>query len=87
MRELGYPQFDNVSSWYGLVAPAGTPEPVIDKLNKAVEKILAKPDVIKQLEGLGALTENMTPEQFKVFVADEVKLWGEVIRKGNITTN
>ncbi len=84
LKESGYPQF-NVSSWFGLVAPKGTPKPIIDKINATVEKILAKPEVIKQLEGLGAEAEKNTPEQFSKFVNDETKTWGDVIRKGNIS--
>ncbi|AFK61492.1 hypothetical protein TKWG_04855 [Advenella kashmirensis WT001] len=84
LKESGYPQF-NVSSWFGLVAPKGTPKPIIDKINATVEKILAKPEVIKQLEGLGATAEKNTPAEFAKFVSDETKTWGEVIRKGNIS--
>lgn len=84
LKESGYPQF-NVSSWFGLVAPKGTPKPIIDKINATVEKILAKPEVIKQLEGLGAIAEKNTPAEFAKFVSDETKTWGEVIRKGNIS--
>lgn len=84
LKESGYPQF-NVSSWFGLVAPKGTPKPIIDKINATVEKILAKPEVIKQLEGLGATAEKNAPAEFAKFVSDETKTWGEVIRKGNIS--
>ncbi|MGH8842803.1 MAG: Bug family tripartite tricarboxylate transporter substrate binding protein [Advenella sp.] len=84
LKESGYPQF-NVSSWFGLVAPKGTPKPIIDKINATVEKILAKPEVIKQLDSLGAIAEKNTPEEFAKFVSDETKTWGEVIRKGNIS--
>ena len=86
LQESGYPQF-NVSSWFGLVAPKGTPKPIIDKINATVEKILAKPEVIKQLEGLGAVAEQNTPEQFSKFVSDETRIWGDVIRKGNISVD
>ncbi|MGO1768058.1 MFS transporter [Advenella sp. S44] len=84
LQESGYPQF-NVSSWFGLVAPKGTPKPIIDKINATVEKILAKPEVIEQLASLGATAEKNTPEEFSKFVADETHTWGEVIRKGNIS--
>lgn len=84
LKESGYPQF-NVSSWFGLVAPKGTPKPIIDKINATVEKILARPEVIKQLESLGATAEKNTPEEFAKFVADETQTWGDVIRKGNIS--
>ncbi len=84
LQESGFPDF-NVSSWFGLVAPKGTPKPIVDKINATVEKILTKPEVIKQLEGLGATAEKNTPEEFAKFVSDETKTWGDVIRKGNIS--
>lgn len=86
LQESGYPNF-NVSSWFGLVAPKGTPKPVVDKINATVEKILEKPEVIEQLKGLGATAEKNTPEEFSTFVSSETKTWGDVIRKGNISIN
>lgn len=86
LQELGYPNY-TVDSWFGVVAPAGTPKEIVEKLNATIEKILAKPEVIEQLDGLGAVTEKNTPEQFGEFISAETKSWGDVIRKGGITVD
>lgn len=61
--EVGYPQL-NQPVWYGLLAPAGTPRPVIDKLRDAAVKVLAEPAVIASLEKQGAAPSGNTPEEF-----------------------
>jgi len=86
LQELGYPNF-TVDSWFGIVAPAGTPKEIVDKLNVTIEKILSKPEVVEQLDGLGAVTEKNTPEQFGAFISAETKSWGDVIRKGGISVD
>ncbi|WP_367654876.1 Bug family tripartite tricarboxylate transporter substrate binding protein [Advenella alkanexedens] len=86
LQELGYPNF-TVDSWFGIVAPAGTPKEIVDKLNVTIEKILSKPEVVEQLDGLGAVTEKNTPEQFGAFISAETKTWGDVIRKGGISVD
>ncbi|MFV9474171.1 Bug family tripartite tricarboxylate transporter substrate binding protein [Advenella sp. RU8] len=86
LQELGYPDYV-VDTWFGIVAPAGTPQKIVDKLNNTMAKILAKPTVIAQLDGLGAVKEINEPEQFSKLISTEVKNWGNVIRKGNISLN
>ena len=86
LKESGYPDY-SVTSWFGLVAPTGTPAEVITKLNTEIEKILEKPAVIEQLDGLGAVTEKNTPEQFGEFIKSETKNWGAVINKGGISVD
>ncbi|MFV9474399.1 Bug family tripartite tricarboxylate transporter substrate binding protein [Advenella sp. RU8] len=86
LQELGYPNF-TVDSWFGIVAPAGTPKEIVDKLNVTIEKILSKPEVVEQLDGLGAVVEKNTPEQFGAFISAETKSWGDVIRKGGISVD
>lgn len=86
LQELGYPNF-TVDSWFGIVAPAGTPKEIVDKLNATIEKVLSKPEVVEQLDGLGAVTEKNTPEQFGAFISAETKSWGDVIRKGGISVD
>jgi tripartite-type tricarboxylate transporter receptor subunit TctC len=83
MAEAGLPDF-YVLSWNGLAAPAGTPEPIIEKLNKEVNRILQLPEVRKQLESLGAEPVIRTPKEFASFVSEEIKKWGEVVRSAKI---
>ncbi|RZS77138.1 Bug family tripartite tricarboxylate transporter substrate binding protein [Pigmentiphaga kullae] len=79
MMESGYDKFD-VSSWFGLIAPKGTPPDVIAKVNASVQKALAKPDVQQRFKDLGAVTAKTTPEQFGTFIKDEVETWATVVK-------
>lgn len=73
MIESGYPDFD-LSAWYGLAAPAGTPKAIVDKLNAAVNTILKRPDVIKVLAVQGLESTPSTPaEMVSTFTTDIVK--------------
>ena len=86
MAEAGFAGFD-VSSWFGLMAPAKTPPAIIDKINAAVIKALAKPDVQKRLLDLGAVPQNMTPTEFSAFVQKEVDTWGPVVKASGATVD
>jgi tripartite-type tricarboxylate transporter receptor subunit TctC len=79
MQESGFPGFD-VSSWFGLAAPAGTPKEIIAKLNVAMNKVLAKPDVQKRLDDLGATNGSGTVEQFDQFLKSQTASWGVVVK-------
>ena len=86
LKESGYPDY-SVTSWFGIVAPAGTPPEVVAKLHDEIEKILEKPEVAEQLDGLGAVSEKMTSEQFGDFIKAETASWGAVINKGGISVD
>lgn len=79
VAESGFPGFD-VQSWFGIAAPAGTPRPVIDRLNAEINKALALPDVRKRLEELAATPGPGTPEQFRTFIAAETRRWHDVVK-------
>ena len=79
MAESGFADFD-VSSWFGLIAPDGTPPEVIKTLNDSARKVLARPDVKKRLADLGAVAQDTTPEQFGEFIRAEVEQWGKVVQ-------
>lgn len=84
MAEAGLPDF-HVLSWNGLAAPAGTPKPIIDKLNREVNKILGMPEVRKQLQSLGGDPIGGTPEEFTRFVDKEIRQWGAVVKSANFS--
>ncbi|MGE4370716.1 MAG: Bug family tripartite tricarboxylate transporter substrate binding protein, partial [Burkholderiaceae bacterium] len=86
MKESGFPSFD-VSSWFGVLAPKGTPSDVVDKLNKAIRDALAKPDVRNQLAGLGAVPADTTPAQFGDFIKSEVDGWAKVVKASGATVD
>ncbi|MDN4591123.1 MFS transporter [Xenophilus aerolatus] len=79
LAESGYAGFD-VQSWFALAAPSGTPRAVVDRLNAALGKALAAPDVRQRLQDLAATPAGGTPEQARSFAASELKRWREVVK-------
>ena len=79
VAESGYAKFE-VGSDYGLIAPAATPRPTINRLNGALEKILATPDVKQAFTGLGVEPWWTTPEQHTAWIRDEVAKWAAVAK-------
>ncbi|HUP95679.1 MAG TPA: tripartite tricarboxylate transporter substrate-binding protein [Burkholderiales bacterium] len=67
--------------WFGLITVAGTPKPIIDKLNGAVVKILRLPDVAGQLQNQGADPMPMTPEEYDRYIRSEVVKLGKVVKE------
>ena len=78
MAESGLPGYE-VSAWFGLLAPAGTPKPVIDALYKNIADILRQPEVAKQLFDLGAEPGGNTPEAYARQIAADVEKWKKVV--------
>ncbi len=78
--EAGVPGYE-ATIWLGLMAPAGTPKPVIDKLNAAVNEALKRPDIVKLWTQQGAVPMSMTPEQFDKFLRGDIVKWAEVVKK------
>jgi tripartite-type tricarboxylate transporter receptor subunit TctC len=72
------------SAWYGLAAPKGTPDDIVDKLNREVNAILAQPAVKSQLADLGASLLPGSPDDFGKLIVDETAKWGKVIRFAGI---
>jgi tripartite-type tricarboxylate transporter receptor subunit TctC len=79
MIEMGYPDFD-VVPWFGLMAPAGTPKPVIDKVYAETMKVLAQPDVRKQFATLGIDIIGGTPAEFAAVIPAEIRQWAKLIK-------
>jgi tripartite-type tricarboxylate transporter receptor subunit TctC len=70
--------------WYGLAAPAGTPQPVIDKLHKAMAEVLAKPTVKQRLERVGAVVNLSTPAEFKRVIESDIRNFQEVAKSAGL---
>jgi tripartite-type tricarboxylate transporter receptor subunit TctC len=83
MEELGFRGFD-ATAWFGLMAPAGTPLPIIDKIHKETVRMMALPDVKSKLEALGVQLVGNTPAEFANVVRTELPAWGKVIREAGI---
>jgi tripartite-type tricarboxylate transporter receptor subunit TctC len=78
------PGYD-ATNWWGLVAPAGTPQQVIAKLNIEMESLLKSDETRKRLESEGADIIRMSPPEFGRFIADEIVKWGKVVKQAGIT--
>jgi tripartite-type tricarboxylate transporter receptor subunit TctC len=83
IAEAGVPGF-NAALWVGFMAPAGTPQPIVDKLNQEIAKILARPDIKEAWEKTGATPIVMTPPEFKAFMDGQVAKWANVIKANRI---
>jgi tripartite-type tricarboxylate transporter receptor subunit TctC len=83
MAESGYPGFEAVP-WFGLVAPAGTPQDIVDKLYAETVKTLALPEVRKKFEELGIEPVGNTPAEFAAVIRKEIPEWAKVIKDAGI---
>jgi tripartite-type tricarboxylate transporter receptor subunit TctC len=81
--EAGYPQLVT-TFWTGLLAPAGTPQPIIQKLNAAINDGLKAPDVQASVHKLGVDTKAVTPQEFSAFMAAETHKWAQVVAQAGI---
>ena len=79
VAESGLPGFD-VGFWLGVLAPAGTPRPIVDKLNGALVKALREPDVIERLAGLGVEIVANSPDDFARVVRADIVKWAKVVK-------
>jgi tripartite-type tricarboxylate transporter receptor subunit TctC len=80
----GLPDFDDISIWLGLVAPSGTPKPIIDKVHDEVVRILADPALKEKSERTGNYPVTSTPEEFGAFIRKEAARWSQAIKEMNI---
>jgi tripartite-type tricarboxylate transporter receptor subunit TctC len=86
MIESGFPDF--VSTWwYGISAPAGTPAPIVDKLNKLIMAAMTKPNVRETLMKMGDVSSPNTSNEYTQFVYNDVARWKKVIDEAHITTD
>ena len=77
----------SVTQWYALFAPAKTPKPIIDRLNKEVNDVLNNKATEKKFEDQGAEVETGTPEELKALVQKEVARWKKVVTTAKITAD
>lgn len=83
VAESGYPGYE-VSTWFGYLAPAGTPNEVVAKLNAEIGAALKHPDVDKRLVNLGAELDIGTPQDFRKFLEADMARWARVIKQAGI---
>jgi tripartite-type tricarboxylate transporter receptor subunit TctC len=83
IAEAGVPGYE-ATIWLGLMAPAGTPKPIVDKLNAEVNAILRKPEVQAAWAKQGATPLMMTPAEFESYLRGDIEKWAKVIKTANI---
>ncbi len=83
LAESGFPGFDMVS-WQALVAPAGTPKGVVDRLNTEVAKVLKTPEMKEKMTGLGTDVVANSPEQFAQYLREETAKWSKIVKDAGI---
>jgi tripartite-type tricarboxylate transporter receptor subunit TctC len=83
LAEAGVPGYD-VTSWYGFALPAGTPQPVVDKLTEAMHRALAKPEVQKAIAKTGIVVKPSSGDALSQHVAAEIAKWGDLMKKAGI---
>src|SRR6266571_385817 len=79
----GVPGYE-ATNWWGIVAPAGTPRPVIERLHKELSVILASAETKKRFESEGGEAAQMTPEEFGRFIGSEILKWAKVVKEAGI---
>ncbi len=83
IKESGYPDFD-VVTWFGLFAPAGTPDVIIKSLNKAVVKVVNSEQVSNKLSELGATAKTTTPQEYAAIMKADTAQWAKVVKAAHI---
>jgi tripartite-type tricarboxylate transporter receptor subunit TctC len=83
VAETALPGFES-SQWFGVLAPAGTPRPIIDTLHKAITRATQDAQTREKLAGLGMVIVNSTPEQFEKVIHEETNNWAKVIKAAGI---
>jgi len=83
LSDAGVPGYE-ATIWIGMMAPVGTPQPVIDLLNRAINKIVSRPDIKESWEKQDAKPDPMTPAQFGAHIQAEIAKWAKLIKANNI---
>lgn len=79
VAEAGIPGY-GASTWFGVLAPAGTPKNIVAKLNAEIARVLKAPEMVEALNREGAVAIGGSPEQFRAFIKAEIEKWGKVVR-------
>jgi tripartite-type tricarboxylate transporter receptor subunit TctC len=85
--EAGMSSYQAIS-WFGILAPAGTPRPIVEQYHREILRIVSLPEVRKQFASQGAeVSTNASPDEFARLIQADTVRWTEVIRAANIKTN
>jgi len=79
MAELGFPDFD-ASSWFGIVAPARTPDAIVSRIAADAQEVLRDPEIERKMVEQGADPSGDGPEEFRRFIDREIRRWATIVR-------
>ena len=83
IAEAGVPGYE-ASNWWGIMAPAGTPKPIVDKLYADIQEVLKSPELTQAFAREGAAAVTMSTDEFAHYIESEIAKWGRVVKEGNI---
>ena len=83
IAEAGVPGYE-ANNWWGIMAPAGTPQPIVDKLYKDIQETLTSPELKAAFDREGAAAVTMSTAEFSKYIENEIVKWGRVVKEGNI---
>jgi tripartite-type tricarboxylate transporter receptor subunit TctC len=83
MAEQGYPEAQ-VTPWFGIVVPKGTPEPIVERISKALDAALANPDVRQKLDLAGCPPKPASRAEFAGIIKDDIARWAKVVKDAGI---
>ena len=84
VSEAGVPGYE-ATIWLGIMAPTGTPKPIVDKLNAEINKIISRAEINEGWAKQGATAMNMNPEQFGRYLRDDIEKWAKIVKISGAT--
>jgi tripartite-type tricarboxylate transporter receptor subunit TctC len=85
LAEAGVASGGNLDMWYGVLAPKGTPAPIVERLNREIAAIMQQPELVEAFETQGMVPASSTPQAFGALMAKDAARWAEVVRAGKIS--
>jgi tripartite-type tricarboxylate transporter receptor subunit TctC len=84
MGEAGLSGFEATAPWVGMLAPAGTPAPIVGRLSEEMRKSLARPETRERMKQLGAIAVGDTPAEYAAFLKKDYERWAQVIKASGV---
>ncbi len=84
-RELGVPEMETASGWYGIFAPAGTPPAIVARLNQEIVRIMRQPSIVEKVAAMGLETASATPQEVGVALRNDLRRFAPVVKQANVT--
>jgi len=86
VKESGVPGYE-YESWFGVMAPAGTPKPILNKVSQDIARVLHMPDVADNMKSQGLVVVTQTPDEFDALIKSEAERYGKILRDAGVGAN